>query len=122
MLLFRRIALSLLLLVPTASFAEEGGGEGLESLTEYLKNLGSHFGFDVTQPAENPLATLLDASSATLAQQYSFITLLGAIPVNAYSDAFAAFVPPDVDSYSWNSPGALFGRHPLWCVPDRLLW
>jgi intracellular multiplication protein IcmX len=98
--LLRRIALSLLLLVSSASFAEEGSEQSLESLTEYLKNLGGYFGFDVTQPAENPLATLLDVSSSTLAQQYSFITLLGAIPVNAYSDAFAAFVPPNTKNYA----------------------
>jgi len=98
--LFRRIILSLLLLIPCTSFAEEGE-QSMESLSEYLKNLGSYFGFDITQAPETPIAaTLVDASSAALAQQYSFITLLGAIPVNAYSDAFAAFVPPNTKNYA----------------------
>ncbi len=72
-----------------------------ETLTEYLKNLGTWFGFDVTQQQElnSPIATLLSISDATLAQQYSLITLLGAIPVNAYSSALASFVPSNTENY-----------------------
>lgn len=95
----RRIILSLLLVMPCTSFAEDGE-QSMESLSEYLKNLGTYFGFDITQAAENPIATLVDASAAALAQQYSFITLLGAIPVNAYSDALSTFVPPNTKHYA----------------------
>jgi len=72
-----------------------------ESINDLVTHFGAYFGFDLSKAPENePLSTLLDASSAALAQQYSFITLLGAIPVNAYSEAFAAFVPPDTKNYS----------------------
>lgn len=93
----RHILISLLCLTTVQLHAEDtGGGDGggTETLTEYLKNLGAYLGFDITQEVTTgPLATLIDASTATLTQQYAFISFLGAVPVNAYSDALANFVP-----------------------------
>ena len=92
----------ILLLCSFGLHAEDGeGSEEADSIKELLSHFGAYFGFDLsTAPENGPIATLLDASSATLAQQYSFITLLGAVPVNAYSDAFAAFVPPSTKNYA----------------------
>jgi intracellular multiplication protein IcmX len=100
--LLRHIVPSLLLLISCQLHADSTTttDSGDETLSEYLKNLGADFGFDVTQSVKDPVATLLDLSASTLAQQYAFVTLLGAIPVNAYSDAVAYFVPSDSSTYS----------------------
>ena len=101
--LLRSVVSSLLLITSAALYAEDGGGgegDGTETLTEYLQNLGAYLGFDITKELKDPLATLIDASSTTLAQQYSFVTLLGAIPVNTYSEALAYFVPSNTENYS----------------------
>ncbi|MDF1677403.1 MAG: type IVB secretion system protein IcmX [Legionellaceae bacterium] len=101
MRLLRYVASSILLMVSyTAHSADDSGDSGTETLTEYLKNLGAYLGFDLTQELQSPIATLLDVSASTLAQQYSFVTLLGAIPVNAYNDALAYFVPSNTNNYS----------------------
>ncbi|MCH9756182.1 MAG: type IV secretion protein IcmX [Gammaproteobacteria bacterium] len=76
------------------------GEESLEKLIEYFVNFGGYLGFDVTQEKKDPIATLLDISGTTLLQQYSFVTLLGAIPVNAYSKTLAYFVPSNTENYS----------------------
>ncbi|MCH9716017.1 MAG: type IV secretion protein IcmX [Gammaproteobacteria bacterium] len=102
MYLLRHIVPSILLLISCQLHADTTStmDSGDETLSEYLKNLGADFGFDVTQSVKDPVATLLDLSASTLAQQYAFVTLLGAIPVNAYSDAFAYFVPSDSSTYT----------------------
>lgn len=90
----RRIALSLILLASYQThIAAASSDSNDETLTEYVLTLGGYLGFDLTQAVKEPVATLLDASTSALTQQYSFITLLGAIPVNAYSTAFSNFVP-----------------------------
>lgn len=93
-----RLLSSILLLTTPLLHAETDPGS--ETLTEYLKNLGGYLGFDLTQDVKEPIAALLDLSGSTLAQQYTFVTVLGALPVNAYSDALAYFVPPDTKNYS----------------------
>ncbi len=99
--LIRSVVSSLLLLTSVTLYADTTTEEdGTETLTEYLKNLGAYLGFDITQELKDPLATLIDASNTTLAEQYSFVTLLGAIPVNAYSEALAYFVPSNTENYS----------------------
>jgi intracellular multiplication protein IcmX len=106
--LFRYLVPSLLLLSSSITLHADNAtageaAENLESLTEYLKNLGSDFGFDVTQAVDSPLATLLDLSATTLSQQYAFISLLGAIPVNAFKadnadkDSVLAYFVPESD-------------------------
>ncbi|MDF1646593.1 MAG: type IV secretion protein IcmX [Legionellaceae bacterium] len=100
MRLLHSIVSGILLIGSQTIHAESSGEEGSETLTEYLQNLGAYLGFDITQELKNPVATLLDISGTTLAQQYSFVTLLGAIPVNAYSEALAYFVPSNTDNYS----------------------
>ncbi|MDF1683949.1 MAG: type IV secretion protein IcmX [Legionellaceae bacterium] len=75
--------------------------EDFDSIKDLLKHFGAYFGFDLTKaPEPEPQLTLLDPSAATLAQQYSFITFLGAIPVNAKNNASAAFVPSNTKSFS----------------------
>ena len=97
---------ALLLLSSTSLHAEEAStttGSSDEELVEYLKNLGAYLGYDITvapNEGEAPVASLLDVSNTTLAQQYAFITLLGAIPVNAANEALAYFVPTDTENYS----------------------
>ena len=100
--LLRHIVPSILLLISCQLHADTTTTTGSddETLSEYLKNLGADFGFDVTQSVKDPVATLLDLSASTLAQQYAFVTLLGAVPVNAYNDAFAYFVPSDSSTYA----------------------
>ncbi len=86
-----------LLLFSSCNALHADSTEDLETLSEYLLNLGADFGFDITQKVESPLATLLDISASTLSQQYAFITLLGAIPVNAYQDGMLAYFVPSND-------------------------
>lgn len=75
--------------------------EDFDSIKDLIKHFGAYFGFDLTKPPETePQLTLLDPSAATLAQQYSFITFLGALPVNAKNNATAAFVPPNTKTFS----------------------
>ncbi len=75
--------------------------EDYDTIKDLVSHFGAYFGFDLTKPPENELLfTLFDASSAMLAQQYSLITFLGAIPVNAHSEASAAFVPPNTKNYA----------------------
>ncbi|MDF1827276.1 MAG: type IV secretion protein IcmX [Legionellaceae bacterium] len=75
--------------------------EDYDSIKDLIKHFGAYFGFDLTKPPEKePELTLLDPAAATLTQQYSFITFLGARPVNANSTASAAFVPQNTKSYS----------------------
>ena len=59
------------------------------TLDDYVKNLGAYLGYDISVDVSGPLATLLDVSNAMLTQQHAFVTLLGAIPVDAYTDALA---------------------------------
>ncbi|MDX2345354.1 MAG: hypothetical protein QNK11_00570, partial [Legionella sp.] len=92
----RHIASGILLLASQPMYADDSS----ETLSEYLKNLSGYLGFDVSQEPSAPLATLINISAATLVQQYSFVTLLGAIPVNSYSEAFAYFVPPNTKDYA----------------------
>lgn len=101
----QKLALSTLIaLAPLSSHADINGGEAAESLaslTEYLKNLGAYLGFDVTNaPPDGAVSTLVDLSASTLAQQYSFVTYLGAVPVNAYSDVLSRFVPSNTANYT----------------------
>jgi intracellular multiplication protein IcmX len=107
--LFRYLVPSLLMLSSSLSLHADSNDDlndaagDLETLTEYVQNLGADFGFDITQKVDSPLATLLDISATTLSQQYAFLTLLGAIPVNAYKDgALAYFVPEDDKSDAIN--------------------
>jgi len=75
--------------------------EDFDSIKDLITHFGAYFGFDLSKPPENePLATLLNAPSTTLTQQSSFITLLGAVPVNAFSDTSSAFVPANTKNYS----------------------
>lgn len=67
-----------------------------QQLPEYVKYLGGYLGYDVTKdPATNApvVPTLLNITDEQNIQTNLFKTLLGAIPVNAISDAFKLFVP-----------------------------
>lgn len=99
--IFRYFLPCILLLLSFNAQAQEEDPEDVDSIKDLITHFGAYFGFDLSRPPENEtLATLIDISSTTLAQQYSFITLLGAIPVNAYSEAFATFVPPNTKNYA----------------------
>ncbi len=76
---------------------------------DYIKNLGTYFGFDVTKAKEDdtgkavtPNESLLDIDATLLAQQYAYTTLLGAFPVNANAldDTLKLFVPDDNKTYA----------------------
>ena len=69
-----------LLMNPTAYSADD-------MTDDYIKNLGTYFGFDVTKAKEDetgkavtPNESLLDIDATLLAQQYAYTTLLGAFP------------------------------------------
>ncbi|TAL59329.1 MAG: type IV secretion protein IcmX, partial [Legionella sp.] len=77
-----------------------------ETLSKYVLNLGLYLGFDLTQapPKENSLSQeLTDKLAILLAQNYVYYSSLGAIPVDAMSEALSQFVPN-------NSPGASINK------------
>lgn len=80
---------------------EQSAADGINSLTEYLYNLGTYFGFDVKDPATTIEATTLDLSTIQASELSVFYMLFGAIPVNTFSDALSYFVPSsDSNSYA----------------------
>ena len=102
--MMKRCSLILLLLsINTAVYSAD------DITSEYLKNLGTYFGFDVTKEKQDengksvdPNESLLDIDATILAQQYAYTTLLGAFPVNAdlLNDTLKLFVPEDNTTYS----------------------
>lgn len=73
--------------------------ENLKKLVEYLKNLGRYLGYDITQEGRAPKDNLLSPSFIQLTQLYAFNTLLGAKPVNAFSEALARLFPSAKKAY-----------------------
>ena len=82
----------LLLFLPVIASADDA-----TDTDALLTALGAYLGYDLAStddPAlKSPVATLLDAAGAALAQQSAVVTELGAIPVNAASEAASQFVP-----------------------------
>jgi intracellular multiplication protein IcmX len=89
---FRHVVPGLLLLASSQIHAGDD-----DTLDSYVKNFGAWLGYDVSQPVNSPLSELLAVSTATNLQQFSFITLLGAMPVNAYTADLSYFVPSSAD-------------------------
>jgi intracellular multiplication protein IcmX len=83
-----------------------------DDLNLLLTNLGAYLGYDLTAQIDwSPVNALLDIANATLMEQGAFITVFGAIPVNAYSSALSTFVPSgttyatvnDMSNYTFSS-------------------
>ena len=77
-------------------------GESMNTLVQYLGNLGLNLGYNLstnvnTSTVIDTLLTYLSTSNGTLGQeifeQTAFWSLLGAIPVDAYSQTLSTFVP-----------------------------
>ncbi len=68
-----------------------------QSLAKYVLNLGAYFGYDLAKsPSEQGVTvsvTLLDMPATQLVQLYLISTFIGAIPVNAFSEALAQLLP-----------------------------
>jgi len=86
----------------TTGYQNNGyGGRSSETrkLVEYVKNLGSYLGFDLTQdPTSNSQTVsqqLLNAAGTQVLQGYVYNTLLGALPVNAISQIMSQFEPSE---------------------------
>lgn len=83
----------------------------MQQLLTYFQNFGGYLGYDVTVPANaqnntngNPLSqTLLNLAYAQPTQTNLFYTVLGATPVNAFTNTLAQFVPESnntINNYS----------------------
>lgn len=104
----KKITLFLLLFGLNSYAAADEAQTGAELIAEYILNLGTYLGFDVSKPkqeegsetAVTPEENLLDSSATLLAQQYAFVTILGAVPVNAFEETLKLFVPSDNSTYS----------------------
>ena len=84
--------------------AEVAAPQGSEATDALLTNLGAYLGYDLTTVlSDEPYSALLDISATKLSQRSALMTLLGAIPVNAISEAFSAFVPTNSSYSSLNS-------------------
>ncbi|MFZ4076397.1 MAG: hypothetical protein ACOYKA_00290 [Legionellaceae bacterium] len=98
----------MLLLSSMTAFAEVSSESCDIQTCDLLQNLGTYLGYDLStakktegsDTAVTPSDTLLDLSATVLVQQYAFVTLLGATPVNAFDDALRIFVPQDNPSYT----------------------
>lgn len=104
------------------------GDDALKKIAKYLANLGGYLGYDLTQSSTvkpGPATQqLINAPGMQLAQQYLFNSVLGAIPVNAFSNMLSSFVPNNFPEYSainafanytftsqpYNSPGDQQGK------------
>lgn len=103
----KKIALVLLISSMTA-FAEESSESCDIQTCDLLQNLGTYLGYDLStakktegsDTAVTPSDTLIDLDATLLAQQYAFVTLLGATPVNAFDEALKLFVPEDNATYT----------------------
>jgi intracellular multiplication protein IcmX len=63
---------------------------------DYILKWAAFTGYNLSNDAPTaPLSTLLSATNTALAQQYSLLTLFGALTVNAVSTNFSAFAPSD---------------------------
>ena len=82
--------------------------DDLEKLVKYLGNLGTYLGYDLTadvpqgpSPSKELLnQELLNIDAMKVMQNYLFNTMLGAIPVNTFTDTLKKFVPDDNQNYS----------------------
>lgn len=73
--------------------------EGTKNIAKYIKNLGTYWGFDLEKPASPaPVRTLTNLQSTQNAQTILLKTIFGAIPVNAISQTFSAFLPNNMDA------------------------
>lgn len=75
-----------------------------QNLVEYLVNLGGYLGYNVTQsPTANNNTvsqSLLSMTTTQVIQTYLYTTSLGAIPVNAFSNALSQFIPNEIANAS----------------------
>jgi intracellular multiplication protein IcmX len=86
---------------PLLSYAEDTGADPVSSTNVLISNLGAYLGFDLETDFEaTPYSALINASALMLVEQTSLFTLFGAIPVNAFTSEFSAFVPPNIPSSS----------------------
>jgi intracellular multiplication protein IcmX len=96
----RVLLLSTLLLTLSSTWADDSSSDTDTLLT----NLGAYIGYDLNTTGPSPtVSTLLDLSTSASYQQYAFISLFGAIPVNAYTSVYSAFVPSGTTDASLNS-------------------
>jgi len=107
-LMYRLILPACLFLTVSPAMADDPSnpfapGDGLKVLTQDLVNLGAYLGYTITKPASTtPSSVLLNSSTTQLAQTYLYYTMLGALPVNAFSEALEQFVPQSSD-YSFTN-------------------
>lgn len=82
--------------------------QNTSNTAQYLLNLGSYLGFDLTKQASaTPAAmNLINVSATQLAQGYLYNSFLGAIPVNAISQSFSSFLPNSVPTSQALNPFA----------------
>ena len=81
---------------PNSAAIEQNTG----NIATYLANLGAFLGYDITkQNTEKPSSqtTLLTEDTEQALQNSVFNSLLGAIPVNAFSTYLSNFVPADIE-------------------------
>ncbi|WP_167554513.1 type IVB secretion system protein IcmX [Legionella israelensis] len=80
------------------SYYEQQTSSNTRDLVKYLFNLGLFLGYNLSTPPsqQNVSDELLDPSGTQLKQNYLYNSVLGAIPVNAFSQAFSIFVPSAV--------------------------
>lgn len=75
-----------------------------QKLVQYFVNLGSYFGYDVKKSPDDKInAGLLNLASTQMLQTYMFSTLVGSIPVNAFSTALSQIVPEQSADRALNS-------------------
>ncbi len=88
----------------TSDFSSQQQAANSQNLVEYLVNLGGYLGYNLTQsPTANSKVVsqnLLSMTTTQVIQTYLYTTSLGAIPVNAFSEALSQFIPNEIASAS----------------------
>lgn len=68
--------------------------DNTRDLAKYLLNLGLFLGYNLNQsPQQDPSDKLIEPSKIQSTQQFLYNSTLGALPVNAFSQAMSLFVP-----------------------------
>lgn len=101
----------------------------LNTLVQYLGNLGLNLGYNLTSTVNSStvidtLLTYLDSSNGTLGQeifeQTAFWSLLGSIPVDAYSQTLEDFVPSN-NTYASLVNGQANFTFPSYTTPSQTI-
>lgn len=98
----RRLCLKTLLLIlafPTAADEPppvDQTSQNTGNLVTYLLNLGGFLGYDLKSASDSVSQTLLSLQTEQTLQNSLFNSLLGAVPVNAFSQALSNFVPSTI--------------------------